>query len=746
MQGYCFSFLEDSFEDIAKEARFAEKHIVNENYQDSIIRIAKACEILTATICEFEDMDYLIQRGQRNRLEKLGYKGIIPVDIYRKLNHTRKIRNKAVHGHLRDEKDHALDLHAFFYIIAIFFYKKYKDNNFTPEPYSGPIMERDPAPTPPQQIPYEPPTPTKLLAEYPFKKHNGSYLLNELSKLRDSSGEAVENNDFSEFKDYLHVDRSIQKYFIEELEKVSKMDSSHLVMLCGSSGDGKSHLLAYLKSKRPDLYEQFVIHNDATESYDPHKDSIETLITVLDDLSDDKIESSNKKFILAINLGILYDFLEFEDEEIKFNTLKSIINQANLFDSTKVSKNVLRNDRISFITFTDYHMYELTGDENSNFASSEYFSTLFNKVTQKVDDNPFYAAYLMDKEENYVSPLIYNYEMLMDEEVQEVIIEYLIKLFIKYRKIVSTRDILNFIYEIIVPPEFVKVEDLDNINDFMEYLLPNLLFASPERSLILELFSNFDPTLYRNEELDKFIVDLNISDDILEFLSKNFDLNRMEFIKEFYENLNSLRDYDDKEKQKISTILIRLSLFYGKGFVKNNFRDKTYSNYLKYLYAYNTQSNKDYKLLFKEVKEAIFNWRGSNKKGYICVDELDTFTVSKNLKLKSIPETFDDSLLEGLVLGNRFKTDIRINFAVLPESEKVSLDIDYSLYEYIVKLCNGFKPNKSDEQNLTVLEEFIFNLISKNKDADLFIQSFDTGREFVFEYDRDFESFEFKEV
>lgn len=745
MEEYCFAFLENSFYDIAIEAKMAEKHLVNGNYIDSIIRIGKASEILTINICEFEDKDYLVSKAQKYRLNQLEYKGYIPNGIYKKLDDIRRLRNKSVHGYVKDEKENALNLHAYFYYVAVFFYKRYNDNYFSPEPYSGPKMKPEPTPTPTPSL-----TPSKIskspIEGYAFKKYQGSYLLNELSKLSVSSIEAVENNNFSMFKNYLHVDRSIQHYFIEELATVSKMKTSHLIMLCGSSGDGKSHLLAYLKQENPELYNKFIIHNDATESHDPSKDSIDTLASVLEDFNDDNIEHSTKKIILGINLGILNDFLESEYAKTNFKTLKSIIDEAKLFDSKKISKNVLRLDKISFITFTDYNMFELSNDENINYASSEYFSSLFEKITQRTDKNPFYVAYLMDKKEGYLSPIIYNYEMLMDKEVQDIISSNLIKLFIKYRKIVSTRDILNFIYEIIVPPEYVKIEDLDNINDFIDYLLPNLLFNSPERSPILELINNFDPTLNRNEELDKFIVDLNLEDDIHIFLNRNFDLERMEFIKEFYEKLDSLRNYDTKTKQKISIILIRLSVFYGKGFVKNNFIDQTYLNYLKYLYAYNTQSNKDYKNLFKEVKKAIFNWKGSNKKDYIYVDELDDFKVLKNLKLKSVPEKMEDNLLEGLYLGNRFKTDIRINFSVIPNSKKIPLDIDYSLYEYIVKLSHDFKPNRADEQNLTVLEEFINTLISQNSDADLYIESLETGKEFIFTYDQDFESYEFKEV
>ena len=187
--------------------------------------------------------------------------------------------------------------------------------------------------------------------------------------------------------------------------------------------------------------------------------------------------------------------------------------------------------------------------------------------------------------------------------------------------------------------------------------------------------------------------------------------------------------------------MIRFAVFYGKSILKNNFKDKVYLRYLRYLYAYNTQSHKDYKDLFNEIKEAIFNWKGSYKKNTICIDVLDSFKVYKNLKLKPIPDKFEKQLLNGLYLGNRFKTDIKVYFAV--ESNRIPLNVDFSLYEYIIKLYNGFKPNQSDKEDLIILDEFINNLLEEDSDKDLFVISLDTNEEFLFEYN-DFGTFEFK--
>ncbi|ADC46173.1 dnd system-associated protein 3 [Methanobrevibacter ruminantium M1] len=747
MKKHCFYFLGDSFADICNEAMFCEKHLVEGNYLDSIIRAGKASEIITVNICELEGQDGLISSGQKKRLEMLGYKGIISYDIYKRLNHIRKIRNKAVHGHLSDIEDNANILHAYLYLICAYFYKEYRDTNFSAEDYTGPIMD---IASKPKETASETSEDNENIGEfissplddYLFEKYDDSYLLNELSKLKDSSKEAVEDDNLSEFKEYLHIDRSIQEDFLKALNRATSFNSSHLIMLCGSVGDGKSHLIANLKKKNPELFNQFAIHYDATESFDPEKNAIDTLASVLEPFNDNNLNNSTEKLILAINLGVLNNFLESSYANEDYTKLKLIIEEANIFESNEVSDNIY-GDKVSFVTFSDYNMFELNDDENSNYTSSKYISSLFNKITQKEDTNPFYVAYLKDKDSHFINPIIYNYEMLMDEEVQKTIIDYLIKIFIKYRKIISTRDLLNFIYEIIVPPEFLKSEDLDNINDFMDYSLPNLLFGYPERSDLLKLCNELDPTLHRNESLDKFIIDLNINDDTEKILNRYFDFTRFNFLEEYGEYLVDFREFNNSEKEKVTNILIRFAVFYGKSIIKNNFKDKVYLNYLKYLYAYNTQSHKDYKYLFTEVKDAIFNWKGSYKKNTICIDTLDSFKVYKNLKLKPSVDKFEKSLLDGLFLGNRFKTDIKIYFSVESNKKKIPLNVDFSLYQYIMKLYNGFKPNQSDKDDLIILDEFINNLLDEDTDDDLYVISLETYEEFLFE-SNDFGTFEFK--
>ncbi|WP_042708348.1 DNA phosphorothioation-dependent restriction protein DptF [Methanobrevibacter wolinii] len=826
MEENCFNFLDDGFGEISEECFYCEKHLVNKDYKDSIFRAGTAAEKIVTLICEIENLDYLSRQNQKRKIKGLVDIKVIPVKLEGNFEFVRRARNNAAHRNINDLGVRASEVHKKLYEIAVWFYKKYGDENFEAPDYNGLIFRNKSINTSNGELGNETnsgvlPTGQEIpetientenkdvgtssetdnnkdvaqqttetsrdveqedqklseiknrindsinevysevydgdiidmevgsnLKNYTFQKYDGSYLLNELTKLKDSSREAVESDDnLNDFKKYLHVNRSIQDEFIKELKRVQDKPSSHLVMLCGSVGDGKSHMLAYLKTYEPELFNKFTIHNDATESQDPEETAIDTLANVLKSFNDENIENSFEKFILAINLGVLNNFLESDYCKNEYTKLKEIIDDANLFDSKTVTENRFY-DHVSFITFSDYNLFELNNNEDSNYVSSNYLSALFNNVINKSDNNPFYLAYNLDKRNGLESSIIDNYEFFSNENNQEIIIEYLIKVFNKYKKIISTRDLLNFVYEIIVPPETDK-EDL-NLNN----LLPNLLFNDTNRSSLLELFNDLDPTIERSEELDKFIIDLYINDDINKVLDKYYFKEEMSFLEPYFADINNtIKTETNKKSYKTGLIspLIRLAIFYGKPSIKKAFKDETYLKYLKYLYNYNIGNIHGYKRLFNEVKDSIFKWKESEKKNYVCVDELDSFKILKKIYLKPSSVKQNNSKINNEnnldnVLGNRFKNEIELYFKVSDDfnENKIPITVDFQLYKYITKINHGFKLNVNEKEKLTVYNQFVESIIEGQNSKTLIIKYLESNEEFLFEYNDDFDTFEFR--
>lgn len=776
MSDYCFLFLEEEFPDISNQCWLCEKHLVEKNYEESLFRAGKACEYITKEISNNIGHPELNELEHFNRLNKLFRElMVIPYRFESSFHKIRKSRNDVAHNEIDSPEDYSYQMHKRLFDICVWFYDEYGHSEFIQPEYNGPIYVSDKMNS--QEIKGKIEDVSKIemrhhnwtkeeinrlneeikklqssqnqennetieednLSDYPFNQKNCSFLLNELFKLNVSSGESVENEeDLNDFKNYIHVDRSIQNEFINEVERVADEESSHLIMLCGNVGDGKSHLLSYLKTNRPDLFNKFTIHGDATESFFTKKSDEDTLAEVLTSFNDDNINNSFEKFILAINLGVLNNFLESDYCKKDYTELQKIIKRANIFDS-EISHNIIQ-DKVSFITFSDYNLFELTGDSDVNYVSSSYISALLDKITvSDYYNNPFYRAYVMDKELGFVSPIMCNYEMLCDKDVQKVLIEYIIRVFVEHKKMISTRDLFNTIYELLVPPEIIEYTPEKTVEDFVDYLLPNMLFSNSGRSKLLKYLSKYDPTLSRSEKIDQFIINFNITQNLNKILNEYFNLSRLDFLKDYFKEYDDLFNCSSSGKQKLIMTLIRLSIFYGKSNFKNDFVDKDYLNYLKYLYAFNIQNKSQYQELFLEVKKAIYNLKGSFKKDYICIDELESFKVSKELKLRYSPGIFEP--IEEL--SNRFKTSIKVYFSV-SQSDNVELDVDYPLYSAICKLNKGYKPNKAEKENLLLFDEFINDLISKTSTDDLIIKNTENDVNFLFEYNQDFDSFTFE--
>ncbi len=201
--------------------------------------------------------------------------------------------------------------------------------------------------------------------------------ISELRRLRKLSAEAVQNLDsFDPIKKYLHVTRRTEADFKDLMQSISMVSHKQLILVCGSAGDGKSHLLSHLKYNDPQgILADYEIINDATESNAPRETAIETLAGRIAAFRDDRLhDGRSEKIVLAINLGMLNNFIDSEIVK-DFSALKSYVINNNIFSVTKA----LPRDRNSFfqhIDFSDYQLYTLTAEG----AKSDYLQELFSKT------------------------------------------------------------------------------------------------------------------------------------------------------------------------------------------------------------------------------------------------------------------------------------------------------------------------------------------------------------------------------
>lgn len=742
---FLFQFIEKSIPNAFQAAYKMEQLL----YTDSASAIVKArlfAEEILKEVFRIEKIDTTYISSLYDKILYLSNKDILVKEIQHSFDTIRRSGNKAAHDTLYDDIIVALQLHKEMYKIAVWFYEVYTSEQNNVPSYSQPkpgvdprllemenmmksLLEKSTMP----QVPFqkdeengrEELLPDSNVVETGDKDEESvlekaqvekgeidesnllsieksiierdeyNSLLKEVSRLKDSAKEAIENaNEFSRFKEYMHVDRKIQLDLEEVLQNQSQKKEASLILLCGSVGDGKSHLLAYMNKKYPEIMKEYFIHNDATESFSPGKDAMETLEELLNPFSDENIDSANEKIILAINLGILHNFVNHEHKNTTFFKLKEFVDNSKLFSQSIVTNFAV--DQFNLFNFTDYHPYEVTAEG----PVSEFYQTLLNKLFIEREDNPFYTAYKKDEQRSYRTMLHENYDFLRNKFVQEQVISLVIQSLVKKKLVISTRAFLNFVADILISE---NLQPLDKLNNFerLQNAVPSLLFNNIDRSPILKSISYFDPIHNRTSEMDQLIIELNT---LNEWTKINDEYVKDDTARNWLEYFETNNDLVPELFSEYFEGFIRI-VFLTNAHIAKSLQDEAYYSYMLSLYHFNTGDMKKVRVFYERFKDIIYQWKGTIKKDYVLMSHpFEKYRLGQSFSVKPIVtqiERIEESILY------TFKSVITVGYRKENSAEEALLDIDYPLYSLLVKVANGYRPNKSDEDDAIKFTEFL---------------------------------------
>ena len=114
--------------------------------------------------------------------------------------------------------------------------------------------------------------------------------------LSQHSVDSVQNGkSFTEWDEYMHVDRPIEDKLYVKMDEIDAAGGG-IVLLVGSAGDGKSHLLSRIRQMSD--WGDSSFYNDATASSSPKKTAIDTLKEALTDYKDANLYKQNTKRLL----------------------------------------------------------------------------------------------------------------------------------------------------------------------------------------------------------------------------------------------------------------------------------------------------------------------------------------------------------------------------------------------------------------------------------------------------------------
>lgn len=548
---------------------------------------------------------------------------------------------------------------------------------------------------------------------------SGCNFINKLNKLRKSSSDSIDNVDsFDGFKEYMHVVRDAEKDLKAVLRQVNVGTKKTLVLLCGSAGDGKSHLLSYLKnSDTENLLENYIIHNDATESNAPEKTAIDTLCEVLSGFKDNNLDSPGKNIILAINLGVLSNFIESQYGE-DFKSLKQYVFNANILSSKVNERGYDPNSYFQHISFSDYHMFLLEKDG----INPEYINALFEKIVSQNESNPFYASYKEDCSSCPLSskcPIKKNYEFFMDEKVRRYIAMLLVNVIVREKEILTTRELLNYVFDILVAQDFDFArfqKSSVNVSKFLkEYLgciMPTILFDCDDVTSIMNKTHKYDPLLDRDEAADDLAIEYYVADDVSNTIKKL--LVDSPYVDIFHDkSIIEIINTDRALKSKLFNVLVRTKAI-TMGMVSGD----SFQKYVRDLFSYNAGKVSKLSNLYSDVEDAVTNWCGNESEGNICIDDQHKeFALYENIKFEAFLDNMPHETSEDRL--NRFLPYIIVEFQDA-SGQSIRLDVDYSLYELIGKLKKGYVQTAEDRNNHADFISFITKIL-KTGSADKYM-------------------------
>lgn len=518
-------------------------------------------------------------------------------------------------------------------------------------------------------------------------------LIKAFRRLSQGSKQSVQSGkELDDFDKYLHVDRPIDRAVRDAMDSI-RIEGGGILFLVGCAGDGKSHMISTLKKE----YSDFEFRNDASESPWPNVESIDALKIFLNDFKDATLHKTNAKMLVAINMGKLSAFIDDTHVQINFSEIVSC--GRTLFDEDNLRHEETK--RVRFVSFANHQIFELFPEQKDITypIDSLFIKKVFDKITSKTNDNIFRTAFnkspLVGSD---FDPCYVNYQLLCIPAVQDAIVKLIIEAIIRFRLMLTPRELFDFIYRIIVPDSYAT---FNPSKDFFRSMLPSILFGGGENK-ILKCLALLDPLKYgsivHNDYLSELFTSIEIPDEpCFNGLKGKLHPRFFAILDEYYKNSRS-------NVEDISKLLFRL-----KHLLEYHSESDEYRSFLGILCGYYDNDLNRLFPLYETIQRSIPHFYGSytDKPNVVPLDiqgrEYKMFVSCDNLKPDpqyTIP--FDRSN------RNKFMVEIDTQWKV---KESVPLKIEYQLYEYLCKIQQGKLAQTDDRNHNLSFSEFISKLV-----------------------------------
>ncbi|WP_196811585.1 DNA phosphorothioation-dependent restriction protein DptF [Butyrivibrio sp. VCD2006] len=559
-----------------------------------------------------------------------------------------------------------------------------------------------------------------------------------MEKLKSSSSSSVANEIFTDFNEYMHTASKMDDRLTHVIQKAAQYQKS-LVLVCGNSGDGKSHLIASLKGSGV-IDDGFSVYIDATSADKKGMKANDKLREKLMPLSDSEMHDGKTfRLIVAINLGILNDFLKNYENE--FSVLKKYVDEQGLFENIpawkyeKMHKEKVTHEDcyIGHVDFTSFHRYEIT----PRGLNLDFIRGLLDRIITNDPRNVMRLSFDNGCENCHKRsncPVYWNYKRIVqDEEYREYIVDVLAEAIIKHNVAPSVREINNFFYEIIIGNTFdealINANSTGRLVHFINNLSLNLLYESKDG--LLKLVAEQDVLNSKDRKYDKELVALNLKPSFEKWLKEeahkcNNELLQVDADLVFCQ-ANYAREYKSLEAE-IKRSIFKYYIRYMDS--QNREYDQKYIQFLQYLYAYNTGNEQKCKNLINLIKECVYTWNGrlgdqsgsTIKNAIIYGKGTDRYYLYKVVDIAFQVDKSIEKIDETGEFPN-FASSLKFSFALKDKpSIRISIDVDYELYDLLREMNEGYIPTDNDRKQNVNFDSFVRTLLAESE-SDIYIYS-----------------------
>lgn len=499
-------------------------------------------------------------------------------------------------------------------------------------------------------------------------------VLSKASPLAVTTSGEIENPDFRRLKKYLYVTTDIERDFRDLLATLAP---GQVIFLCGSSGDGKSEILTIYEKEYSSNVD---FHLDATHSFEPNQTAIEALNERFRERA-----RTRRPLVIGINIGMMANFEREGADE--FHEIKAAIRK--FLKKPNEKHPPLGNNEYHFLNFEAYPKFEFVDDR----ISAAHMQALINRVVQDDQGNVFrdYFNHALGEVKNKdadrtTKKLVSNYLILRDKGVQNTIIELLLNARIREDQFITNRMLLDFIYSLIAGGDHIW----------------NNLFSESENELTTAI-SNFDPSVTRTENVDKFILKLSLGLDLNEYAT-------------FKEEAHKKFLLDIRGKANPTSVLRQLYLLknssLNSSFAKKisvEFEDTAEAEYRKAWKLHNDYSGtpEDKKRLKEFYENVVFQSisRYANRNapnlpsGEIYLAKNGAYQIAAEAKFRP-----DFSSIESYKSTDIHSFDLQFTVNKIPV-ELIPMSVN--LLSIMLQINNGLKPNKFDKNSVVIIDELV---------------------------------------